>query len=113
MAMGTADRWIRRAGAALLAAVTILAAAVWAAPTRGTAASAEGTWVDSTLAKMTLAEKVGQMFVVKLAATFDYAGAAPWYLHEANPAAFPWPARFAPMRPAARLVCTALPRRWR
>lgn len=25
----------------------------------------------------------------KLAATFDYAGAAPWYLHDANPAAFP------------------------
>jgi hypothetical protein len=25
----------------------------------------------------------------KLAATFDYAGAAPWYLHEASPAAFP------------------------
>ena len=26
----------------------------------------------------------------KLAATFDYAGAAPWYLHEANAAAFPY-----------------------
>lgn len=26
----------------------------------------------------------------KLAATFDYAGAAPWYLHEANPSAFPF-----------------------
>jgi hypothetical protein len=25
----------------------------------------------------------------KLAATFDYAGAGPWYLHEANPDAFP------------------------
>jgi hypothetical protein len=31
----------------------------------------------------------------KLAATFDYAGAAPWYLHEANPAAFPWRAKEA------------------
>jgi 4-amino-4-deoxy-L-arabinose transferase-like glycosyltransferase len=31
----------------------------------------------------------------KLAATFDYAGAAPWYLHEANGAAFPWPAKEA------------------
>jgi 4-amino-4-deoxy-L-arabinose transferase-like glycosyltransferase len=29
----------------------------------------------------------------KLAATFDYSGAAPWYLHEANPAAFPWQAK--------------------
>jgi hypothetical protein len=29
----------------------------------------------------------------KLAATFDYAGAAPWYLHAANPEAFPWPAK--------------------
>ena len=26
----------------------------------------------------------------KLAATFDYAGAAPWYLHDANAAAFPY-----------------------
>lgn len=26
----------------------------------------------------------------KLAATFDYGGAAPWYLHEANPGAFGW-----------------------
>ncbi len=26
----------------------------------------------------------------KLAATFDYAGAAPWYLHDANPRAFPY-----------------------
>ena len=26
----------------------------------------------------------------KLAATFDYAGAAPWYLHESNPGAFTW-----------------------
>jgi 4-amino-4-deoxy-L-arabinose transferase-like glycosyltransferase len=29
----------------------------------------------------------------KLAATFDYAGAGPWYLHEANPEAFPWRAK--------------------
>jgi len=29
----------------------------------------------------------------KLAATFDYAGAAPWYLHDANAAAFPWSAK--------------------
>ncbi|MFT3764952.1 MAG: hypothetical protein QM820_05455 [Minicystis sp.] len=29
----------------------------------------------------------------KLAATFDYAGAAPWYLHEANRAAFPYEAK--------------------
>ena len=29
----------------------------------------------------------------KLAATFDYCGAAPWYLHEASPAAFPWEAK--------------------
>ncbi len=31
----------------------------------------------------------------KLAATFDYAGAAPWYLHDANPEAFPWEAKVA------------------
>ncbi len=31
----------------------------------------------------------------KLAATFDYAGAAPWYLHAANPDAFSWPAKKA------------------
>jgi hypothetical protein len=31
----------------------------------------------------------------KLAATFDYAGAAPWYLHDANPAAFPWERKLA------------------
>jgi 4-amino-4-deoxy-L-arabinose transferase-like glycosyltransferase len=31
----------------------------------------------------------------KLAATFDYSGAAPWYLHEANREAFPWPAKLA------------------
>jgi hypothetical protein len=31
----------------------------------------------------------------KLAATFDYAGAAPWYLHEANPSAFPYDAKAA------------------
>jgi 4-amino-4-deoxy-L-arabinose transferase-like glycosyltransferase len=31
----------------------------------------------------------------KLAATFDYAGAAPWYLHESNPAAFPWELKLA------------------
>jgi 4-amino-4-deoxy-L-arabinose transferase-like glycosyltransferase len=29
----------------------------------------------------------------KLAATFDYAGAAPWYLHDANPGAFPYSAK--------------------
>jgi hypothetical protein len=29
----------------------------------------------------------------KLAATFDYAGAGPWYLHEANPGAFPYRAK--------------------
>jgi 4-amino-4-deoxy-L-arabinose transferase-like glycosyltransferase len=29
----------------------------------------------------------------KLAATFDYAGAAGWYLHESNPAAFPYEAK--------------------
>jgi hypothetical protein len=29
----------------------------------------------------------------KLAATFDYAGAAPWYLHEANQEAFPYEAK--------------------
>jgi hypothetical protein len=31
----------------------------------------------------------------KLAATFDYAGAAPWYLHDANPSAFPSSAKTA------------------
>ncbi len=31
----------------------------------------------------------------KLAATFDYAGAAPYYLHAANPVAFPWRAKQA------------------
>ena len=31
----------------------------------------------------------------KLFATFDYAGAAPWYLHQANPEAFPWRAKEA------------------
>jgi hypothetical protein len=31
----------------------------------------------------------------KLAATFDYAGAAPWYLHDANREAFPWEAKVA------------------
>lgn len=31
----------------------------------------------------------------KLAATFDYAGAAGWYLHDANPAAFPSEAKVA------------------
>jgi hypothetical protein len=31
----------------------------------------------------------------KLAATFDYAGAAPWYLHDANPAEFRWSAKVA------------------
>jgi hypothetical protein len=29
----------------------------------------------------------------KLAATFDYSGAGPWYLHEANREAFPWRAK--------------------
>jgi 4-amino-4-deoxy-L-arabinose transferase-like glycosyltransferase len=31
----------------------------------------------------------------KLAATFDYAGAAPWYLHESSPTAFPWSLKVA------------------
>ena len=31
----------------------------------------------------------------KLRATFDYFGAAPWYLHTANPTAFPWGAKVA------------------
>lgn len=31
----------------------------------------------------------------KLATTFDHVGAAPWYLHEANPAAFPVGIRYA------------------
>ncbi len=31
----------------------------------------------------------------KLAATFDYAGAAPWYLHQSNPKEFPWQAKVA------------------
>lgn len=31
----------------------------------------------------------------KLAVTFDYFGGAPWYLHQANPAAFPYDAKVA------------------
>jgi 4-amino-4-deoxy-L-arabinose transferase-like glycosyltransferase len=31
----------------------------------------------------------------KLAGTFDYSGAAPWYLHASNPAAFPYAAKVA------------------
>jgi 4-amino-4-deoxy-L-arabinose transferase-like glycosyltransferase len=31
----------------------------------------------------------------KLAGTFDYTGAAPWYLHASNPAAFPYPVKVA------------------
>jgi hypothetical protein len=44
-------------------------------------------WIrDNTGAWIALAPR-------KLAATFDYAGAAPWYLHDANRAAFPYEAK--------------------
>jgi beta-N-acetylhexosaminidase len=64
MGTGKSVRGVRRAATPLIAIVAVLTAAVWAAPTRGAAASPESTWVENTLAKMTLAEKIGQMFVV-------------------------------------------------
>lgn len=64
MGKGASVRWGGRAGTRLLAVAAVLAAVTWVAPSRGAAVSAETTWVDNTLSKMTLAEKVGQMFVV-------------------------------------------------
>jgi beta-N-acetylhexosaminidase len=55
----------RRARARLVLVIVVLAATAFATPAQGAAsASPETRWVESTLAKMTLEEKVGQLFVV-------------------------------------------------
>ncbi|MBV9409996.1 MAG: glycoside hydrolase family 3 C-terminal domain-containing protein, partial [Acidimicrobiia bacterium] len=57
-------RVVRRPVAWALAIAVVLAATVWGTTAHGVTAPTEGQWVDSTLSKMTLAEKVGQLFVV-------------------------------------------------
>jgi beta-N-acetylhexosaminidase len=58
-------RSARRTWGRRVALVVVVAAASYAAPAQGApSASAENRWVESTLAKMSLEEKVGQLFVV-------------------------------------------------
>ena len=65
--------------AAGVAVAVRLAVAAWAGPRFP--ASADGFYYD------TLARRLARA-PAKLAVTFDYLGAGPWYLHEANPRAF-------------------------
>ena len=63
--MASAPVDARRRPARLVAVALAVAVAFWGAPAQGaSSASAEDRWVNSTLAKMTLQEKVGQLFVV-------------------------------------------------
>src|SRR5437588_8222042 len=60
----TTVRSAQRARVRLVAVIVVLAATAFAAPAQSaSSASAETNWVNSTLSKMTLEEKVGQLFV--------------------------------------------------